>query len=1391
MATNPIPYRPAPVSFFDKPPEAPGFLREASTAWTLGTINQSLFRAEEYLLNAPEQGFNPWAHMKGYERYAESLINARSTAEIDAMKQRIDFNLREKDIAARGDYGMVAQVVGGLFDPINFIPIPVARGIGLVKGAAVGAASNAALAAVTEPIRIGVDPTADWNELAYSVGGAALFGAALGGVSGAIPVRGADYTGGRARMDRFVAELSDIEGTNIARPFNAAEESYAVVSGNTRSMVDGRYEPVRIETVDIPVRQKQASDGNLYNYDDRMGWTLEADRGSADPRPVAQDILDELGVPERTTENRMIVDEAALKADFEEARYTEARAGRDPLKREDFRTAGEYVTFRQIEAVWRQRDPIKPGENPVVYANRIQASALEELKASRASASVARRGILAPYLDKVNFSPVAKAVRLFSNDNILSDLPLQIAGDYGWAIRANEFGYKTPPSLLMRAMRHNVAFAEIRSAIDEQWVKYVQRNANATGMNVLGQNVTASAEAIKARVKNLTGGKALTKPQFSRMAGRAVFEKEPFLVDGFEVVPEAREAAKAWVRVAQKYDKEARELGLFYDQRSLEKTVKTADAKIASLQRSIAAWLWGGKQAPSKLYPAVKVGDQIFSGASHEEAVTKAFDQLGTGIEITPASYGYVDNLATSNPPRGVEPDALQQERESYAAFIEANQEEFDRLQTLEEQGVVDLEGQRFLSEMRDRIRMAGEAPAAANQNALGDRAAAMSAPSGPSSAAPKVAFRDMTSVIEDRLASLSTEQRRFYDDWKADIDELILSRDGAKAQLDAMKAEPHRFLDQYGEPEPYFARFWNHSAIASDREKFRRLLTKWYERDNPNGAVERADKTIDDMLRSGDADDEMPATVPGLRHLAKRKLDMPNSWKVSDPELGEIVASDFFNTDLEVVAEAYTRGMGHKIEAARMFGDAALWEKTIDIKQHFRESYFIKALDKGASKAEIDKLLTQRDEYLGQIDLIKRAVLGGLKTRDPWAMDNRIARNLKNYQVLTSMGRVLLTAIPEAMRVPMVNGFGTAFRGLWLRAFADMDKIKANVEFSRTSGELMDLIRDIHAARTAELNTPDPGGGGTWVEKQLEALVSPFFKLVGLTHWTVMAKDLTMFTAQHKVMDMARNLDSGDNAFKLAALGISKRDAKLLASMPIDQHGSIILPAVQNWAGPDGRRARTLLLDAIHAEARRAIVTPSLADKSLLFQGVATWRGKKAFESDLMTVPLQFMSYGLAASQKVLMSGLQGRDQNFVLGALGMLALGVFSNYLKQPQSATMNKDLEEWIIEGYEASGVGAFWFSDLNQMIERYTRNQIGIRPILGIDPRFGRTTDVGDYIDAAGPSIGTLADVVLAFTDPEKSATNRAQAIRRAVPYNNVIWWGGIARDLATAAGKSLQ
>ena len=1542
--TRPIPANPSydltrpDVSPFDPVPEAPSLRQEIEANWELSLVDQGIYRLGEYYGNDPEAGFNPWDHLDGYELYADSLVNTRSTGEIQQMKARIDRNQQTRDLLARGEWGWMASLAAGVGDPINLIPVPGAMGMGFVKGAAVASVGNVAITAATSPLALMADPTTNWEEQAYSIGGAALFGAAMGGIAGSI---GRKTKGSSRRaMDAFAVAQNADEGMNISRRFDAKEEGYDVVFGNTRSLSpEGVYEPVAIRDV-AGIERSKGLDGELYHYDDTHGWVLEADRGQPNPRAIADEVRDALGMPEPVTKREMLLDEAALRAEYERGQWKE------DLGPDAIRSPEEFVTFRQIEAVNRRQEPKLQGETGKDFSQRIREVSLRDLAAGRADASVMEKTGLEYYLDKLNFSTISKAIKLVKGDNILTDLPLQLGGDYGWAIRANKFGYKTPPSVLVRSLKHGASYVEVKQGLDLAWLKHVQKNQQAKGLTVMSYNITASAEAMRAGVRSAMGGKVITKTIFSKMAGRAVFDLEPFKIDGFDVVPEARAAAKAMTRVAQRYDRQARELGIFYDQRSLKRTLIKSEARLVSLKAKAASWLWGSKQAPSKLQPAVKVSNQMFFGDSHELAVQSAMDELGPDIDLTPDSYGYVDNLVTSND-QPTAPVAISvQASNKQAAFVPVSkvasatygemltlknsvgsigdfQFEFNErggvryLRVRSKSGkklfqsrdggtadsdVTDIWGvkdpniveprqgskvgidsadanlppelttvfREFLTgsiDINEAVKRIKETPTTASKEAVSNEtiakpvvqvtvdgqlrtydgishmdalakaaedigasleqllndgmvedgfatstgrfvdraeAATIAGTDGDLSvealgrqadqqiqartpARTQPQFRKLDDVLQSRIDSLSPAQKERWDDYAQDIEEISRRRDQAKADLEKMGDTPHVFRNQYGEPEPYFPRFWHKAQIAEKRAQFERLLVHWYRRDNPLGAEERAAKTVDDMLKADSGLDE-DTGVPGLAHLHKRQLDIPNSFRVMDGELGELAIADFIETDLDIVSESYTRTMGAKIETAEMFGDTELFDKIMDVKQHWRERY----IDKASEGADLATIFATRDEYLGWVRLTRDAVLGGLRNKEAYNFTNRQARNLKNVQVLNSMGRVLLTAAPEAMRLPMVNGFGTAFKAIWTRLFAEMKLKKGNIELSRQTGGLFELALDRHNSEIYSLGLTDPNGGGRWIERKLEQTLPAFFKLVGLSQWTVMMKDITMFATQHRILDYARNIDNPKYETALGSMGISRRDAKLLASMPTDEHHSgLILPAVNQWHGPDGRRARQLFLDALTGEANRTIITPSIADKSLLFSGVAARKGKKVAESDWFSVPLQFMSFGVAANQKLLMSALQGRDHSAVAGALAVLAGGVIANYMRTPSSALMNKSADELLLEGYETAGLGGFWFGDLNGQIERLTRHTIGVRPLLGMDPRYGKTTDVGDYVDALGPGPSTWFDVARTFYDPEMSATNKAQAIRRAVPFNNVIWWGSVSRDLATMTGKALE
>ena len=117
--------------------------------------------------------------------------------------------------------------------------------------------------------------------------------------------------------------------------------------------------------------------------------------------------------------------------------------------------------------------------------------------------------------------------------------------------------------------------------------------------------------------------------------------------------------------------------------------------------------------------------------------------------------------------------------------------------------------------------------------------------------------------------------------------------------------------------------------------------------------------------------------------------------------------------------------------------------------------------------------------------------------------------------------------------------------------------------------------------------------------------------------------------------------------------------------------------------------------------------------------------------------------------------------------------------------------KQYRDILIEAYENAGFGGFWFGDVNQIIERMSGQQYGLRPLVGAKNRFGGDVSVADRIDLLGPGPSTVFDVSRAFWDPDLTATNRAQLIRRIVPYNNVLWWAGISRNLAQTTGEAFE
>jgi hypothetical protein len=1157
---------------------APGFQEEAEANWRLSVGPQLARRV--YSDSAPvDTNYNPWDHLEGYEGYADVLTLARSAERMALMKSHIDQNLRDRETVAQGDWGLVAGFVGGMFDPVNYIPIPGATGIGFVRGAARGAASNIAMTAVTEPLRIGVaDPTAEWSELQYSVGMAGLLGAGLGGIAGSFRLRGVRAAESGRSFNELLEQMSREDGgMNTAREFDIAGQNINRTFGHTGSYDEtGAYNPVTLADLDTPVRSKVGPDGQNYFYDDQRGWVLQADKGIDSPRAVSQDILDGLGSPEMVPERKMVVDDYTLRDEFERKRWQEDKPnGRKGMAPDSFRDADEFINFRQREAVWSRLLTQNPGETVADFANRVQEAALNDLKASRVSATVARTGVLARFLEATNRSPVANAARVFRDDNVLTDLVLGVAGDYGWMTEANRVGVATPPSVLLHALRHNAVRADMRRELDIQFLRFATGNSRIEGRTFLGQNMSATAARAGARIAKMRGQNVMTFTDFKEMAGRAVFDLDPFEVNGFPVVPEAREVADAWKRIAEKYDAVQRDLGMYRDQNGLRSTVQKADNRLLRLRDQMARFLWktpglNERTTPSSLRAAVRVGERVFTGETHDEAMMAVIDQFGPEGsrmvgELPPEAFGWsvTDARKLPDAPFGGVPlttrlqdangDPLPLNHGTGSWFSRfakemrgSNTEAKDAFDGVFfatnpdfAEGFAGAEGGRVIKAFGDAANpveylpgeyggffeggrwsdLIAEARREGNDAVifkdyefaggktdivvmLDENNIFVDGESFVGLTAKEAEFRTFEQTVADRVETLSEGARAVYEDMSQQLARLEAEHSGAKQALDTLRDKPHRFVDQQGRTEGYFTRYYHKPKIMEARAKFTRLIKHIFSKDNPAGAAERAEAFVDDLLGLSDNADEGPVAATGMRHLNERKIDVPNSFRVDDPEYGELRLSDFIETDIEVISDTYIRRAGARIEMTRAYGDPQMWDKLHEAEMHWRE----KNLTPDMTPAQIKAARAEWDEYKGWVELARDDVLGTLKTADPWRMDNKWARRLSNTANLTLLGSVIKSVPPELVRNPMVNGWGTAFKAIFTDWFRDLDELKLDRATRLETGELVDMMLTTAGSQLHEINTADVRAGSSF-DRGLNNLQNPFFKANGLTPWTTWQK--------------------------------------------------------------------------------------------------------------------------------------------------------------------------------------------------------------------------------------------------------------------------------------------
>jgi len=324
----------------------------------------------------------------------------------------------------------------------------------------------------------------------------------------------------------------------------------------------------------------------------------------------------------------------------------------------------------------------------------------------------------------------------------------------------------------------------------------------------------------------------------------------------------------------------------------------------------------------------------------------------------------------------------------------------------------------------------------------------------------------------------------------------------------------------------------------------------------------------------------------------------------------------------------------------------------------------------------------------------------------------------------------------------------------------------------------------------------------------------------------------------QSEQKDWARLHSSGFTLEDILDLGLKRKgvnwkrvsfkDQKPLKDGDVVSEDDFMYTAnTSEWKeGIKSNKLKTRFGVALHNETQMAVMTPSIATRPMWLDGM--WRGtshSKAYQKrrlqmnnelarvaekwskaekdgdtslviklqqefediqanysstmhtyrPLISSIFQFRTFGIAAAQKITLAMMQGRTKHTAAGIATLIPLAYLSQWAKNPD-AWQYKSLAEQLLISAEYSGVSN-WQMDMNNTLEalaHISELPIGIRPALGMDPKWEYETDA----DAALSLLGTPFVPMKLLHDiffKEMSHKERALHLWRAVPFNNLLWF----------------
>lgn len=490
----------------------------------------------------------------------------------------------------------------------------------------------------------------------------------------------------------------------------------------------------------------------------------------------------------------------------------------------------------------------------------------------------------------------------------------------------------------------------------------------------------------------------------------------------------------------------------------------------------------------------------------------------------------------------------------------------------------------------------------------------------------------------------------------------------------------------------------------------------------------------------------------------------------------------DFLERDFETLIRMAHRSLIPDIEIAARFGDTGMTAAIREVLEDARARTNVAADAKErariekAAKADIADLVASRDRIAGRYGI----------PDDPAAGMVRAGRFARDASVMTKMGMAAFTSIPETARIITARGLSGVFADLLYPLMRSWSKAIESGADLRIATHAMDHYTASRAMAMAD--GAEDWGGIPKLDKFSREATKFFMRATFLPKLTDWQQSAGGFLAGKTILEATEALADGRLTPKqrtyLSRLGISDENARTIAEQ-FRKHGvkddSRVWAAEADSWDEGTRAAREAFLGGVRAEVDRMITRPGLETPNMS-------------QNEVGKIFFQFKSFGIAAYERVLVSGIQHNDVPFWTSVVTAMALAMMvnegrkaifdSNSGKKQKSFAERwndpKGRNQMFIDAVDKSGVLG-WLLEPNTILDRTMG--AGLSAQFGTPPQ--KKPTIGDPNDfrkqLAGPAIATGLDLASVLARGGASALKKyrwteadTRRLESVTPFIGIHW-----------------